>query len=105
MHVTVRGQGYKAQMVLVPQRKGYGLCGMASQLFVDAWSDRYGRKWDFLTASHQDKVYDTSRINTYLVPGFYPRNTSLQAASLPSCPGALWKCLKSHHMHWGGCNK
>ena len=94
MNGSVDAQGYKAQMVLVPQRKGYGLCGMPSLLFVDAWLDRYGRKWDFLTANHQDKVVDTSRINTYLVPGFVPRNTSLRAASLPPCPGAQWECVQ-----------
>ena len=83
-------QSFTAQMVLVPQRDGCGLCGTVPRLlFVDAWSDAYGRKSDFLNASSADILTSASRISLYLIPKGVFANSSTQAAPLPACLGPL----------------
>ena len=96
------GQSYKAQMVLVPQRGGFGLCGSTpSLLSVDAWSDAYGSKADFLVASRNDIFNNGSRIEGYSIPNDTFTSTSSQAAPLPTCWGALRDLRATHILHQG----
>ena len=78
---TIGTSSYKGQVVLVPQREGFGLCGtVPDSLFVDAWSEAYGRKADLLLPNHDDIFSNVSRINAYSM-------SVAQAAPLPICPG------------------
>lgn len=81
---AIGSNSYRGQVVLVPQREGFGLCGtVPSALFVDAWSEGDdGRKADFLAADHDDIFNNISRINAYSM-------STSQAAPLPACPGTM----------------
>lgn len=77
-----RVQSTKAEMVLVPQRERFGMCGaVPSQLHVAARSDVGTlQRLDFLAANEEDITTNANSIYTMLTS---------HAAPLPSCPGPL----------------
>lgn len=99
MRQTIDGNPYKAQMVVVPQRERFGMCGpVANQLSVDAWSEEYGRKSDFLAPRSDDIINNESLINTYTLPLNIFNSTLSLAAPLPPCSGPLRDTVSWEHI-------
>ena len=74
---------FRARVVLAPQRKGFGLCGIVpSLLLVDAWSEEDNIS-SYLIPGSDDIFKNISLANIYGI-------SSAQAGPLDSCPGALW---------------
>ena len=79
------GDRRKAELVLVPQRERFGLCGAVPGLLFVSADVNAVNKSNFLVPSQDDLIEDISRINIYSL-------ASAQEASLKTCPGLL-QCL------------